>query len=73
MFIEIVGEPIRFQLYGKWSIVEDQRYGEVGLRLMNEMWKVVKDAKVLVYRDVNLGQILLVPFSFWPLDLPHRM
>ena len=46
MFIEIADEPIRFQLYGKWSIVEDQRYGEVGLRLMNEMWKVVKDAKI---------------------------
>jgi GyrI-like small molecule binding domain len=46
MDIKIIDEPIRFQLYGKWSIVEDQCYGEVGLRLMNEMWKAVKDAKI---------------------------
>jgi hypothetical protein len=34
------------QLFGKWSVVEGHCYGEVGLRLMNEMWKVVKDAKI---------------------------
>jgi hypothetical protein len=46
MEIEIFDEPIRFRLHGKWSVVENQRYGEVGLRLMNEMWKAVKDAKI---------------------------
>ena len=46
MDIEIIDEPIRFQLHGKSSVVENQRYGEVGLRLMNEMWKVVKEARI---------------------------
>jgi hypothetical protein len=46
MEIEIIDEPIRFRLHGKWSVVENQRYGEVGLRLMNELWKAVKDAKM---------------------------
>src|SRR5271166_5447976 len=46
MEIEIIDEPIRFRLHGKWSVVENQRYGEVGLRLMNELWKAVKDAKI---------------------------
>ena len=46
MEIEIIDEPLRFRLHGKWSAVENQRYGEVGLRLMNEMWKAVKDAKI---------------------------
>jgi effector-binding domain-containing protein len=46
MEIEIIDEPIQFRLHGKWSVVENQCYGEVGLRLMNEMWKTVKDANV---------------------------
>ena len=46
MEFDITDEPIRFQLRGKWSVVENQRYSEVGLRLMNEMWKAVKDAKI---------------------------
>ena len=46
MEIAITDEPIRFQLRGKWSVVENQCYGEVGLRLMNEMWKAVKDANI---------------------------
>lgn len=46
MEIEISEQPIRFHLHGLSSIVEHQRYGEVGLRLMNEMWKLVKDAGV---------------------------
>ncbi len=36
MNFEIVEEPIRFNLKGISSIVENERYGEVGLRLMNE-------------------------------------
>jgi GyrI-like small molecule binding domain len=46
MEIEIIDQPIRFRLHGKWSVVENQRYGEVGFRLMNEMWKAVKDARL---------------------------
>jgi hypothetical protein len=46
MEIEIVDEPIRFTLYGLSSAVEDRCYGEVGLRLMNEMWRIVKAAKL---------------------------
>jgi predicted transcriptional regulator YdeE len=44
--VAIIDEAIRFQLYGLSSTVQNRCYGEVGLRLMNEMWKVVKDAKL---------------------------
>lgn len=46
MEIEIIEKPIRFKLYGLSSTVEDRRYGEVGLRLMSEMWRIVKEAKL---------------------------
>ena len=46
MDIEIIDEPIRFHLYGIGGAVENERYGEVGLRLMNEMWQVVKGAGI---------------------------
>lgn len=46
MEIQIIYDPIRFQLYGLSSTVENRRYGEVGLRLMDQMWKVVKNAKI---------------------------
>ena len=46
MEIEIIENPIHFQLYGLSSTVENRRYGEVGLRLMDQMWKIVKDAKL---------------------------
>lgn len=42
MQIEISDQPIQFQLHGFSGIVENNRFGEVGLRLMNEMWQVVK-------------------------------
>ena len=47
MNIEIIEAPIRFHLHGIGGVVENERYGEVGLRLMNEMWQVVKGAKIL--------------------------
>jgi len=47
MNIEIIEEPIRFQLHGIGGVVENERFGEVGLRLMNEMWQVVKSAHIL--------------------------
>ncbi len=46
MKIEIIEQPIRFHLHGIQGVVENERYGEVGLRLMNEMWRVVKGAKI---------------------------
>lgn len=46
MKIEIIEEPIRFRLHGIGGVVENERYGEVGLRLMNEMWQAVKGAKI---------------------------
>ncbi|HVK15552.1 MAG TPA: GyrI-like domain-containing protein [Fimbriiglobus sp.] len=46
MEIEIIESPIRFDLYGVGGVVEGERYGEVGLRLMNEMWQAVKGAKI---------------------------
>ena len=46
MKIEIIAEPIRFHLHGIGGVVENERYGEVGLRLMNEMWRVVKGAGI---------------------------
>lgn len=46
MKIEIIEQPIRFHLYGIGGVVENDRYGEVGLRLMNEMWQLVKGAKI---------------------------
>ena len=46
MHFEIIGVPIHFHLYGIASKVENQCFGEVGFRLMNEMWSVVKQANV---------------------------
>lgn len=46
MNIEIIESPIRFQLHGIGGVVENERYAEVGLRLMNEMWQVVKGAGI---------------------------
>ncbi|MFO1094328.1 MAG: GyrI-like domain-containing protein [Planctomycetaceae bacterium] len=42
MQIEIIETPLRFQLHGKSSLVPDNRFGEVGMRLMGEMWAIVK-------------------------------
>ena len=46
MNIEIIEAPIRFHLHGLSGVVENERYGEAGLRLMNEMWQIVKGAKI---------------------------
>jgi hypothetical protein len=42
MQIDIVESPIRFALHGKSSPVHNNRFGEVGMKLMDEMWKIVK-------------------------------
>lgn len=46
MEIEVIESPIRFRLHGVGGMVEGERYAEVGLRLMNEMWQAVKGAKI---------------------------
>ena len=46
MEIEIIDQPIRFHLHGLSSSVDNHCYGKVGCRLMDEMWKVVKEAKL---------------------------
>jgi hypothetical protein len=46
MNIEIVEEPIRFHLHGIGGGVENERYGEVGFRLMNELWQTIKGAGI---------------------------
>ena len=46
MNVEIIEEPIRFHLHGIGGVVENERYSEVGLRLMDAMWHVVKEAKI---------------------------
>lgn len=46
MNIEIVETPVRFHLLGIGGEVENEQYGEVGFRLMNQMWQVVKGAKI---------------------------
>lgn len=38
----IVASPVRFSLHGKSSAVGNNSFGEVGMTLMNEMWKIVK-------------------------------
>lgn len=42
MNFEIIERPIRFQLHGLGGAVENENYGETGMRLMNELWPVVK-------------------------------
>jgi hypothetical protein len=46
MNIEIIEQPIRFRLRGLSGIVENERYGEVGMRLMDSMWQAVKSAGI---------------------------
>ena len=42
MFLEIIEEPIHFQLYGFATRVQKGRFGEAGMQLMNRMWRIVK-------------------------------
>lgn len=46
MNIEIVETPVRFRLHGIGGVVENERYGVVGLRLMNDLWRAVKGAEI---------------------------
>lgn len=46
MEIEIIEQPIQFHLFGLSSVVGEQSYGEVGCRLMNEVWHTVHQAQL---------------------------
>jgi predicted transcriptional regulator YdeE len=46
MKIEIIETPIKFRLHGLSSRVENDAYGQVGCRLMDEMWRIVKGASL---------------------------
>lgn len=46
MDVECIEEPIRFHLHGIEGVVENERYGEVGLRLMNAMWRVIQEGQI---------------------------
>lgn len=44
MEFTIVEKPKHFLLFGKSSAVENHAYGQVGIKLMDELWKIVKQA-----------------------------
>lgn len=44
--IAIVEQPVTFQLHGLGGVVAGRSHGEVGFLLMNEMWRLVKGAKL---------------------------
>lgn len=46
MDIEIVEQARQFRLHGLSSAVDNCRYGEVGCRLMDRMWQIVKEAEL---------------------------
>jgi len=46
MNIEIINQPIQFQLYGLSADVAGRPYGQVGVGLMDQLRSVVKSAKL---------------------------
>lgn len=46
MQLHIIDKPIQFRLFGIGGDVENEQYSRVGLRLMSEMWQIVKDAGI---------------------------
>ncbi|MFO0869129.1 MAG: hypothetical protein U0935_09245 [Pirellulales bacterium] len=46
MNFEIIEQPLRFSLHGIHGIVEHERYAEVGLNLMNQMWHAIQRARL---------------------------
>ena len=88
MKIEIIDEPIPFYLHGIGDVVENLQFGEVGFRLMNEMWQVVKgagisttginhwvylpDRKMFVGVEVRYPQQVSMPFRLEPIEFELR-
>lgn len=46
MNFEIWEDPLRFRLLGLSGTVENERYGDVGISLMNRLWPIVKAAGI---------------------------
>ena len=44
MDLEIIETPVRFKLHGKASTIQGKPIGDVGMNLMNEMWRIVKQS-----------------------------
>lgn len=44
---EIVNRPIQFRVYGLIAEVEDRNYSKAGLVLMNRLWHIVAQEKIL--------------------------
>lgn len=44
--IELLQAPVSFQLFGISGAVAGEKYAETGLRLMDQMWKVVREARL---------------------------
>ncbi len=84
MDLEILHTPLRFQLYGLSGAVEGERYAQVGLRLMDQMWMLVKEAqlpttginhwvylpgdRMFVGVEVKSGNASQIPPQLEPLD-----
>ena len=60
MRTEIIDEPIRFLLYGISGVVEEQRFGEVGFRLMNESGSSIGSQ---LRRNALLNKTPLIPYK----------
>lgn len=46
MDIELIEQPMHFQLWGLSAEVEDRRYGEVGCQLMDQLWEIVRHSQL---------------------------
>ncbi|MFO0886229.1 MAG: GyrI-like domain-containing protein [Pirellulales bacterium] len=46
MHIELLETPVSFRLFGISGTVIGNKYAETGLRLMDQMWKVVREARL---------------------------
>lgn len=70
MNFEIIESPVRFHLHGIGGNVENERYGEVGIRLMNEMWQAVKGAGIAT-TGINHWVYLPADRMFVGVELRH--
>lgn len=86
MEIEIIESPITFLLHGESSAVENNCFGQVGMKLMNEMWQIIKGTNTAttginhwvylpecrMFTGVELLPGVAVPASLEPLQFELR-
>ncbi|GHM98692.1 hypothetical protein WSM22_01820 [Cytophagales bacterium WSM2-2] len=53
MHIEVIEQPITFDLYGLSAFVQNNDYAKTGKRLMDELWKVIA-ANKLPHKGINI-------------------